>query len=63
MDAIYGTRFDHGPTAVPDIARQQVASFRGARHTVFVVSSLPADDVQAVARVMAGPVVRALEGT
>ena len=53
---------DHEPTAVTGIAGQQVASFRGAAHTVFVVSSLPDDDVQAVASVVAGPVVRALEG-
>ena len=55
-------RLNHDPTGLPSDAGQQVASFRGAGHAVFVVSSLPADDVQAVARVMAGPVVRALAG-
>ena len=55
-------QLDHDPTALPPAEGQQVAAFRGAGHTVFVVSSLPADDVQAVSRVMAGPVVRALAG-
>lgn len=44
------------------VAGKQVASFRGAAHTVFVVSSLSADDVQAVAQVMAQPILRALAG-
>lgn len=40
----------------------QTAAFRGARHVAFVVSALPDDDVRDVARVMAGPVARALAG-
>ncbi len=55
-------RFDHGPAALSPVGDQHVASFRGGAHTVFVVSSLSDDDVQAVAQVMAGPVLRALAG-
>ncbi len=56
-------QLSHDPADVPSTAEgQQVASCRGAAHTVFVVSSLPAGDVQAVARVMEGPVSRALAG-
>ncbi len=53
---------DHNPAAQPPVGGEHVASFRGSAHTVFVVSTLPDDDVQAVARVMAGPVVQALGG-
>ncbi len=56
------SQLSHDPAALPSTQGQQAASFRGAAHTVFVVSSLPAADVQAVARVMAAPVVRALAG-
>ncbi|MEP7115990.1 MAG: hypothetical protein ABI880_00295 [Acidobacteriota bacterium] len=55
-------RLDHEASALPAVGTEQVVSFRGARHTVFVVSSLPAADVQAVARVMTEPVKRALAG-
>ncbi len=55
-------RLDHDPAALAPVGDQQVASFRGSAHTVFVVSSLSDDDVQAVAQVMAGPVLRALAG-
>lgn len=40
-----------------------VATFRGARHVVFVVSSLARDDVREVAQAMIEPVSRALAGT
>ena len=40
-----------------------VASFRGSRHIVFVVSSLSDSDVREVAQAMAGPVSQALTGT
>lgn len=56
------SRLEHTPRVASAVDGQQVASFRGARHTVFVVSSLPADDVQAVAQVMAAPVLQALAG-
>jgi hypothetical protein len=56
------SHLSHDPAALPSTHGQQVASFRGAAHTVFVVSALPAADVQAVARVMAAPVVQALAG-
>lgn len=39
-----------------------VASFHGARHAVFLVSSLSDNDVQEVGRAMVGPVSRALAG-
>ncbi len=55
-------QLDHEPRPQAPVEGQQVLSFRGAAHTVFVVSSLPAADVQAVAQVMAGPVARALAG-
>jgi len=55
-------RLDHDPAAQSPVGDQHIASFRGGAHTVFVVSTLSDDDVQAVARVMAGPVVRALGG-
>ena len=56
------SQLSHDPAALPSSEGHQLASFRGAAHTVFVVSSLPAADVQAVARVMAVPVVQALAG-
>ena len=55
-------QLDHEPRSLPPTGGQHGASFRGAGHSVFVVSALPADDVQAVAQAMAGPVVRALAG-
>lgn len=59
---MHWAQLSHDPAALPSTAGQQVASFRGAGHTVFVVSALPAADVQAVARAMAAPVVQALAG-
>ena len=56
------SQLSHDPVTLPSAHGQQVASFRGTAHTVFVVSTLPAADVQAVARVMAAPVVQALAG-
>jgi len=56
------SRLDHAPTARLPVDGQQVMSYRAAGHTVFVVSALPADDVQAVAGAMVGPVARALAG-
>lgn len=50
------------PLALPVTDGFHVASFRGARQVVFVVSSLTDDDVQEVAQAMAGPVSRALAG-
>ena len=50
------------PARLPVTDGFQVASFRGARQVVYVVSSLGQDDVQAVAQAMAGPVSRALSG-
>ncbi|MBA3270570.1 MAG: zf-HC2 domain-containing protein [Acidobacteria bacterium] len=47
-------------SALPVTDGFHVASFRGARHAVFVVSSLNAADVQEVAEAMLGPVSRAL---
>lgn len=55
-------QLDHEPTALSSTRDQHVASFRGDAHTVFVVSTLSDDDVQAVALAMASPVVRALGG-
>jgi hypothetical protein len=51
------------PAALPVTDGFHVASFRGAQQAVFVVSSLSNDDVQEIARAMAGPVSRALAGT
>ena len=39
-----------------------VASFRGSRHVVFVVSSLGDGDVREVAQALVGPVSRVLAG-
>ncbi len=55
------TQLDH-ERAMPSVDGLQMTSFRGARHVAFVVSALPDADVQAVARVMQGPVSRALAG-
>ena len=54
---------DDGTTA-PFPARDgfHVVGFRGSRHIVFVVSSLEPNDIQDVARAMAGPVRQALAG-
>ncbi len=51
---------DEHPSRLPATEGLQVASFRGPRHVVFVVSSLRDDDVQEVAQAMAGPVSRVL---
>jgi len=56
---------DRGPSTVrglPSAAGFQMASFHGTSHVVFVVSSLPAGDVQAVARLVEVPMTRALAG-
>jgi hypothetical protein len=50
------------PSAMPVTDGFSVASFRGVRHAVFVVSSLTDEDNQEVARAMAGSVSRALAG-
>lgn len=55
-------RADDRPSAMPVTDGFRVASFRGARHAVFVVSSLTEEDNQEVARAMAGSVSRALAG-
>ena len=49
-------------SVMPSVDGLQMTSFRGARHVAFVVSALSDADVQAVARVMQGPVSRALAG-
>lgn len=48
--------------ALPVTDGFHVASFRGSRHIVFVVSSLSDTDVHEVAQAMAGPVSQALTG-
>jgi anti-sigma factor RsiW len=54
---------DDGTTApLPVRDGFQVVAFRGSRHMVFVVSSLESNDIQEVARAMAGPVRQALAG-
>ena len=50
------------PSALPVTEGFHIASFRGGRHPVFVVSSLPDNDVQEVARAMVEPVRQALAG-
>lgn len=55
-------RLAHGDADVPSVDAMQMTSVTSDRHVVFVVSTLPADDVQTVARVMNGPVMRALGG-
>lgn len=55
-------RADDRPAAMPVTDGFRVASFRGERHAVFVVSSLADADNQEVARAMAGSVSRALAG-
>lgn len=55
-------RADNRPSAMPVTDGFQVASFRGVRHAVFVVSALSDEDNQEVARAMAGSVSRALAG-
>lgn len=39
-----------------------VASFRGSQHTVFAVSALSTEDLQELARTVAGPIAQALAG-
>lgn len=51
---------DEHPSLLPSTDGLQVASFRGPRHVVFVVSSLQDGDLQEVAQAMAGPVSRVL---
>jgi hypothetical protein len=55
-------RADDRPAALPVTDGFRVASFHGARHAVFVVSSLSDEDLQEVTRAMAGSVSRALAG-
>ena len=50
------------PASLPVTDGFHVASFRGERHVVLVVSSLPDRDVREVAQAMAGPVSRVLAG-
>lgn len=47
---------------LPSAGGFSLASFRGAGHMVFVVSSLSSADVEEVARAMTGPVTEALAG-
>jgi hypothetical protein len=47
---------------LPPAQGYQMASFRAADHVVFVVSSLPAADVNAIAQSMVAPVTRSLTG-
>jgi Putative zinc-finger len=63
-EALWGglSETDRSPSALPVTDGFHVASFRGERHVVFVVSSLADEDVQEVARAMVGPVARALGG-
>ncbi len=51
-----------GTTAVTVSEGFHVASFRSARHVVFVVSSLNDHDLHEVAAAIGGPVSRALAG-
>lgn len=55
-------RTDVTPSELPVTDGFHVASFGGAGHAVFVVSSLNADDLQEVTRALIGPVSRALAG-
>ena len=50
------------PSELPVTDGFHLASFAGSGHVVFVVSSLPAQEVQEVAQAMSGPVSRALSG-
>jgi hypothetical protein len=50
------------PSELPVTDGFHLASFAGAGHVVFVVSSLPAQEVREVAQAMSGPVSRALSG-
>ena len=54
----------HGAIAqeLPSSGGFQMASFRRAKHTVFVVSTLPGADVREVAQAMTQPLVRAIDG-
>ena len=62
MGAAEGADTDRSPSALPVTDGFHVASFRGPRHVVFIVSSLGTDDVQEVAQALAEPVSRALAG-
>lgn len=54
---------DHeAPVALAATDGFRVASFHGSQRVVFVISSLPDDDVREVAQAMAGPVSRVLAG-
>jgi len=57
-----GSRADASPSDLPVTDGFNVASFRGARHMVFVISSLDGSDVMEVAQAMSGPVSQALTG-
>jgi len=57
-----GTSADRTPVALPVTDGFNVASFRGGRHAVFVVSALSADDVREVTLAMGKSVVEVLNG-
>lgn len=56
------TSADPPHRSLPTASGLRVASFRGQKHAVFVVSSLHDEDVRDVAGAMVGPVSRALAG-
>jgi hypothetical protein len=56
----HGATNEPTPSSLPVTDGLHVAWFHGARHAVFVVSSLSDEDLQEVARALAGPVSRAL---
>ena len=57
-----GWRYGASATALPATRGFNLASFRGAGHSVFVVSTLPLADVQEVAQAIATPILAALGG-
>ncbi|MGH9384986.1 MAG: hypothetical protein ACRD2N_11935 [Vicinamibacterales bacterium] len=63
-DGAVGNEWWRGVAAreLPSAGEFQMASFRNTAHVVFVVSSLPAADVRAVALAVEGPVRAALAG-
>lgn len=52
----------HEPSPMPATDGFHVTAFRSTRHAVFVASTLSDEDLQEVARAMAGPVSQALAG-
>jgi len=59
---LFGGAGSGPPAALPVTDGFHAASFRGANHVVFVVSSLDDADVREVARAMFTPIARALAG-